>query len=140
MVGPIVGPAVGGWIFANMSWQFAFLINVPVGIAAFALGMLFLPQQSDRGERRPFDWTSLGLMSAGFACLLYVLQEGPHQDWFSSPAISGALLAVAALVTGFAVRPSLRTRPVVDLLPLRIPSFSVGMWPSGITGASSRAV
>jgi MFS transporter, DHA2 family, multidrug resistance protein len=140
MVGPILGPALGGWIFANASWQFAFLINVPLGIAAFALGMLFLPVQSVRGERRPFDWTSLGLMSTGFACLLYVLQEGPHQDWFSAPAISAALASGVALVAAFVVRQLLLTKPLVDLRPLRIPSFSVGITLAVITGVSTTGV
>jgi DHA2 family multidrug resistance protein len=140
MVGPILGPALGGWIFANTSWQFAFLINLPLGIAAFALGVLFLPEQSVRGERRPFEWTSLGLMSSGFACLLYVLQEGPQLDWFSSPAISAALLFGVAFVTAFVVRQLRMTNPLVDLRPLRIPSFSVGITLAIITGVSMTGV
>jgi len=134
MVGPALGPALGGWVLSNATWPWIFLLNVPLGIASLFLISAVLRDQTERGERSAFNWTSLAIMVTGFAALQYVVQEGPRHQWFSSWDIT-----VAAIVAGTAlfvfVRIQLATRvPLVDLAPLAIPSYAVALALALITG------
>ncbi len=134
MIGPALGPALGGWILANASWPWIFIVNVPLGVISLFLVAAVLREQSERGERSAFDWNSLAVMAAGFAALQYVLQEGPREEWFASGRIVFAsAVAVVALVVF--VRVQLRAAvPFVDLRPLAIPSYAVGIVLALITG------
>ena len=127
MVGPFLGPILGGWLLSNFPWQSVFLINVPFGILSVVLGVLFLPQQSERGERSAFSWTSLAFMFVGLAALLYVLQEGAHQDWFSSGTIVTASIVGVVMLSIFVSMQFAMRSPLVNLRPLRIPSYSIGL-------------
>ena len=134
MVGPAFGPALGGWMLANASWPWIFLINVPLGIVSMFLVGGVLRDQSERGERSPFDWTSLAIMIAGFAGLQFVLQEGPRQEWFASPSVALAFV-VSALALFVFVRIQFAARvPFVDFRPLAIPSYAVAIVLAVITG------
>ena len=64
MVGPALGPALGGWVLANATWPWIFLLNVPLGIISLFFVSAVLRDQSERGERSAFDWTSLVIMVA----------------------------------------------------------------------------
>lgn len=134
MIGPALGPAVAGWALTNFSWPFIFLINVPLGIASLFLCSAYLRDQSVPGEKSAFDWTSLLLMVIGFASFQYVIQEGPRREWFADGTIvAGAIAAVAALT--LFVREQLRAEvPFVNLRPLAIPSYTIGMILALITG------
>jgi len=134
MAGPALGPVIGGWILANASWPWIFIINIPLGIGAFFLGSAVLRDQTERGRRSKLDWTSVALMVAGFAALQFVLQEGPRREWFADPQVAVAFgVAVVALVL-FVHRQLRAGPPLVDLKPLAIPSFAIGIVLSLITG------
>ena len=94
MVGPVLGPTLGGWLTDVASWRWTFYINVPVGALSFFLASSFVPD-SERRERR-MDWTGLVLLGAGIAGLQYMLDRGTSQDWFAANdiRISGAMAAV----------------------------------------------
>jgi DHA2 family multidrug resistance protein len=140
MAGPSIGPAIGGWILANMSWPWIFIINVPLGIGAFFLGAAVLRDQTERGERSKFNWTSLALMIAGFWALQFVLQEGPRREWFADPQIVLASIVAVVALSVF-VRTQITTRvPLVDLKPLAIPSYAIGITLSLITGVGFAGV
>jgi DHA2 family multidrug resistance protein len=82
MVGPILGPPLGGWLTEDFSWRWVFLINVPVGVLAL-LGIL----ASVRGETtraRPFDWRGIALLAVGIGALQLCLDRGQGLDWFGS--------------------------------------------------------
>jgi DHA2 family multidrug resistance protein len=67
LVGPIIGPTLGGYLTDTLSWRWAFYINVPIGLLAY-LGVLeSLPQQHD-DESRTFDWTGFVLLSLALGC------------------------------------------------------------------------
>jgi DHA2 family multidrug resistance protein len=140
MVGPAIGPALGGWILANATWPWIFLLNLPLGVLSLILVFAVLPEQSEHGERSAFDWTSLAIMIAGFAALQYVMQEGPRHQWFSSFDVTlAALVAVAALAVF--VRIQLKASvPFVDFRPLAIPSYAVAMLLALITGVGFTGV
>lgn len=134
MVGPLLGPLVGGWVLASFPWQFAFLINVPIGIVTVALAVAFLPDVADAGERSRFDWLSLALLAAGLASTLFALQEGPHRDWFGSPSIVIATIAGVVMLSVFVIVQLAQRVPLVQLRLMRIPSFSVALLLATVSG------
>jgi DHA2 family multidrug resistance protein len=85
ILGPIIGPALGGWLTENYNWRWVFYINVPFGILAF-LGMLsFLPETAIRKSR--FDFFGFSALSVGIAAFQITLDRGQLKDWFSSTEI-----------------------------------------------------
>jgi EmrB/QacA subfamily drug resistance transporter len=79
LLGPILGPVIGGLIIDNASWRWIFLVNVPVGLVALALASRTLPRLEGQGARPPFDLTGLLLLSPGLVLLIYALSEyGTH--------------------------------------------------------------
>ena len=114
MVGPVLGPTLGGWLTDVASWRWTFYINVPVGALSLFLASAYVPD-SERRERR-MDWTGLALLAAGIAGLQYTLDRGTTQDWFSALDIRvAAVLGVVGLV-GFAVYSFARgSRALFDL-------------------------
>ena len=127
MVGPAIGPTLGGYIVDNFSWPLIFLINLPIGIVAFLMTLTYVrdPSYIQRASGR-IDWVGLGLMTAGVSSLQYVLERGQHDDWFSSGTI--VLLSVVAVVgiVWFIARQLRETKPLVDLSVFRFRSFAAG--------------
>ncbi|MGA2760086.1 MAG: DHA2 family efflux MFS transporter permease subunit, partial [Candidatus Cybelea sp.] len=77
MVGPAMGPALGGWIVDNASWPLIFYINIPIGIAAFLMTLAFIPNPKYIAKPKGgIDWVGLGLLTAGLATLQFVLEQG----------------------------------------------------------------
>jgi len=94
-VGPIVGPALGGWLTENYNWRWVFYINLPLGILAF-LGILsFLSETAVRKSR--FDFIGFTTLSLAVGALQLMLDRGQLKDWFGSPEIcvEGAIAAIA---------------------------------------------
>src|SRR5580658_9810883 len=84
-LGPIIGPALGGWLTENYNWRWVFYINVPFGILAF-LGILsFLPEAAIRKSR--FDFFGFTALSVSIAAFQIMLDRGQLKDWFSSTEI-----------------------------------------------------
>jgi MFS transporter, DHA2 family, multidrug resistance protein len=84
-LGPIIGPALGGWLTENYNWRWVFYINVPFGVLAF-LGMLsFLPETAIRKSR--FDFFGFSALSVAIASFQIMLDRGQLKDWFSSTEI-----------------------------------------------------
>jgi MFS transporter, DHA2 family, multidrug resistance protein len=126
ILGPILGPTVGGYLADEWSWRWIFYINLPVGVVGFLLASacLFDPPYLRRASR--IDWWGLGLMVAGFGCLQLVLDRGEREDWFDSPAIvTLALVAVTALVA-FLVRELTTDEPILDLTVFTDRNFATG--------------
>jgi DHA2 family multidrug resistance protein len=135
MVGPAIGPALGGWIVDNANWPLIFYINVPIGIAAFLMTLAFIPDPKYIAKPKGgIDWIGLSLLTAGLSTLQFVLEQGERDEWFSSRTIQVcALVSLLALVS-FVVK-SLRDRhPIVDLKVFKFRSFSVGSFLGIIMG------
>src|SRR6266536_1510695 len=115
ILGPILGPTVGGYLADELSWRWIFYINLPVGILGFAMASLFLFDPPYLRKVTRIDWWGLGLMVMGFACLQLVLDRGEREDWFESSAIVAlAIVAVCALVA-FLIRELMAHDPILDL-------------------------
>ena len=126
ILGPILGPTVGGYLADEWSWRWIFYINLPVGVIGFLMGSAFLfdPPYLRRAAR--IDWWGLGLMVAGFGCLQLVLDRGEREDWFDSSAIVAlAIVAVCALV-GFLIRELTASDPILDLTVFADRNFATG--------------
>ena len=95
IIGPILGPTLGGYLTDIYNWRWVFFINVPFGIAAVAGLMLFLKEQHRNATLR-FDWIGFLALSAGLGALQLMLDRGYSKDWFSSPEImiEGAIAAL----------------------------------------------
>jgi DHA2 family multidrug resistance protein len=84
-LGPIIGPALGGWLTENYNWRWVFYINLPFGILAF-LGILSFLSEAATAKSR-FDFFGFTALSVGVAALQIMLDRGQLKDWFSSPEI-----------------------------------------------------
>ena len=82
MIGPILGPVLGGWITESWSWRWVFYVNVPVGAVCIAILMAELP--SRQLLRRRFDLFGFALIAICLSCLQLLLDRGTHIDWFAS--------------------------------------------------------
>jgi DHA2 family multidrug resistance protein len=85
VLGPTIGPVLGGWLTEQLSWRWCFYVNVPAGILSIVLVWIFLPRQA-RAPRR-FDFLGFSALAVGLACLQLVLDRGPTQGWFESREI-----------------------------------------------------
>ena len=126
MMGPILGPTVGGWMADNWSWRWIFYINLPIGLLGFlaAGAFLFDPPHLKRPAR--VDVLGLVLMVVGFAAMQYVLDRGERDEWFDSGfMVALAVLAVCALA-GFLVRELTTTHPILDFSVFLDRNFTLG--------------
>jgi len=91
MVGPVVGPALGGWLTDALSWRWIFFINLPFGVLAFALIAAFMSRaRPDRA--RPLDTAGFVLLALTLGSLQFILDRGEHLDWFDSTLITALVL------------------------------------------------
>jgi DHA2 family multidrug resistance protein len=127
MVGPAVGPLLGGYLVDNATWPLIFYINIPIGIVAFLMTLAFIPNPAFiEKPKGAVDWMGLGLLTAGLASLQYVLERGEHDDWFSSSTIVLLTITSVATLTIF-IWKTLRDRyPLVDLNVFRFRTFTIG--------------
>jgi DHA2 family multidrug resistance protein len=86
MVGPILGPTLGGYLTDAYNWRWVFLINLPFGILAF-LGILSFVPETVRNRERPFDFFGFAMLSLGIGALQLMLDRGETKGWFGSTEI-----------------------------------------------------
>lgn len=82
MIGPIMGPVLGGWLTENWNWQWVFYVNLPVGILSLAILMAQLPHRDT--ARRRFDLLGFGLLAVALSSFQLFLDRGQQVDWFDS--------------------------------------------------------
>ncbi len=92
MLGPILGPTLGGYLTDAYSWRWVFYINVPFGIAA-VLGIAFFFKDSPRDSSLKFDWSGFSMLALGLAALQLMLDRGTSKSWFDS----GEIIAEAVI-------------------------------------------
>jgi DHA2 family multidrug resistance protein len=124
MVGPVLGPTLGGWLTDAASWRWTFYINVPVGALSLLLAWQFVPETTRR-ERR-MDWPGFVLLGTGVAGIQYMLDRGNQQDWFSARDIQVSAVLGAATLAAFIVYSLQRPgRSVLDVRMLKDRNFGV---------------
>ena len=126
ILGPILGPTVGGYLADEWSWRWIFYINLPVGILGFLLGSAFLFDSPYHRRAARVDWWGLALMVVGFGCLQLVLDRGEREDWFASSAIVTMTIVAVCALAGFLIRELTTTDPVLDLTAFSDRNFATG--------------
>jgi EmrB/QacA subfamily drug resistance transporter len=112
-IAPALGPVLGGLLVTDLSWRWVFFVNVPIGIAAFVFGVLFLHQPSEV-KRTRFDLPGFLLSGLGLGAFMYGFSEGPIQGWDSTQVVT--TLATGLLLLAAMVRVELRAKdPIVAL-------------------------
>jgi len=136
IVGPALGPVLGGIITDNLTWRWAFFINIPIGLLAAAAVYAVLRNPAPPQKNKPLDWTGLALLALGLGSLQYVLDQGQQYDWLSDPNIRLFAIGAAAALVAFVVW-TLRSRiPVVDLHVLRYRQVAAGSLLGAALGVS----
>ena len=126
MLGPILGPTLGGFLTDAYDWRWVFYINVPFGIAAVAALTIFF-KDTARDHTLKFDWFGFGALSVGLASLQLMLDRGTDKGWFSSPEIIiEALIAGVALYL-FLVHMLTAKKPFIPLAIFRDRNFAGGL-------------
>jgi DHA2 family multidrug resistance protein len=138
IVGPIIGPTLGGYLTDNMNWRWIFFINLPIGILATVLCQLFIPADRKRAEGEKLDisvdWLGIISLAIMLGCLQYVLEKGQDEDWFGSRRIVAASFASAIGTCVFIAQELTARKPAVDLFVLRHKSVAVGVLYSFLLG------
>jgi EmrB/QacA subfamily drug resistance transporter len=123
LLGPILGPILGGWLVADVSWRWIFFINLPIGIVALICSRRVLPRDVPAHEER-LDFVDLLLLSPGLALVIYGLAESNSAGGFGSAKVLVPLIAGLVLIAAF-VWHSLRTaHPLIDLRLFRDRTFT----------------
>lgn len=135
VVGPVIGPTLGGYITDNLGWRWIFFINIPVGILAVTMSILFLGKMHQNAVSAKVDYLGILLLIAFVGSLQTVLEQGQDLDWFNSSFI--VALAITCVVSGilFVWREFAIDYPAVDLHVLRYRSLWSGSIYSFILGA-----
>lgn len=126
VIGPILGPILGGYICDNYTWHWIFFVNVPVGILCLIALRIPLRGRETPMARNPVDGVGLALLVVGMGALQIMLDEGKDNDWFASPHILTLGIVAAVALTFFVVWELTEENPVVDLTLFRHRNFTVG--------------
>ncbi|MEO8619082.1 MAG: DHA2 family efflux MFS transporter permease subunit, partial [Sphingomicrobium sp.] len=132
MIGPILGPMLGGWLTDNYNWRWVFLVNLPVGVLCTVMLLRFMPK-SPQQERR-FDLFGFALLGLALGSLQLMLDRGQQLDWFQSWEIwfeTGVCVSAAWM---FVTHTLLGRRPIFNREMFADRNFSLGLMFMVVTG------
>jgi DHA2 family multidrug resistance protein len=125
IIGPSIGPVMGGYIVDNLSWQWIFYVNIPIGLLAALLSYIYLKPTKRSNDKRSIDWFGIFLLAVGVGALQVVLERGQTDDWFSATYIIVltivSILSLATLVWWELKIPF----PVINLRVLKSATLSI---------------
>ena len=138
IVGPAIGPTLGGLITDGLDWRWIFFINVPIGLAAIWMIYTFLPEDTQEArisvKGSVVDWWGILLLTLGLGTFQMVLEQGQQEDWFGSSFIRwSTVISVASLIL-FVRRELTTNHPAVDLRVLRHKALMAGSLYSIVLG------
>ena len=115
LLGPILGPVIGGLIVDSASWRWIFYVNVPIAAAALVLAARLLKADAGRADAGRLDWTGLALLSPGLAGVVFGLSESESHGGFSDPLVWGPIVVGLVLVALFVRHAWRAERPLIDV-------------------------
>src|SRR6201985_160129 len=136
IVGPTLGPPLGGYIVNNFSWPYIFYINIPIGVIAALLTLQFVksPKYGEKSHINDVDWLGIALLAISVGSLQYVLEKGQEDDWFSSKLILSLAITAFFGLFFFIWREWTFRNPVGELRVLKNGNLRVGTILSFIMG------
>jgi len=125
LLAPIFGPVIGGWLVDNHSWHWIFLINLPIGLFAFAGSITLLPPDNTARTTTPIDFIGIVLLIVGVGSLQAVLDLGREYSWFDSHLITGLMITAVLALGALLIWEFGERHPVLDLSVFRDRNFSL---------------
>jgi len=127
MLGPIVGPLLGGWITDTLSWRWIFYINIPIGIIAIIMNVIVIqdPPYMQR-QKMKIDYWGLAFLAIGLGSLQYVLDKGESDDWFDSNVIIAFSIVSLLSLTLLVINEYFSDHPIVNLKVFKDRTFTSG--------------
>ena len=126
MVGPILGPTLGGYLTEAYNWRFVFYINLPFGILATLGLLLFMPRSFGNFNLR-FDWIGFGVLSLGIGGLQMMLDRGQVQDWFTSTEVIAEAVIGGLGIYLFIVHMITAEKPFIPIMLFKDRNFATGL-------------
>ncbi|MTJ83723.1 MAG: DHA2 family efflux MFS transporter permease subunit [Telmatospirillum sp.] len=126
VVGPAMGPILGGWLTDNVSWPWIFYINVPTGLIAAWVTFVILKGRESETRRLPIDKVGLALLVIWVGSVQILLDKGRELDWFNSSFILGLTVVAAVAFTFFLIWELTEAHPIVDLTLFKGRNFATG--------------
>ncbi|MDB6063670.1 MAG: drug resistance transporter, drug:H+ antiporter-2 family protein [Verrucomicrobiaceae bacterium] len=127
LLAPIFGPVIGGWLVDDHSWHWIFLINLPIGLIAFATCFSLLPPDAGPRTTTPIDGIGIGLLVIGVGSLQAALDLGREHGWFDSMLITGLIVTAAITLGALLIWEAGERYPVVDLSVFRDRNYSFSL-------------
>ena len=125
LLGPLLGPVIGGTLTEHVSWQWCFFINIPVAVALVSLLLLGMPpEKADLHELVNADWLGNVGLSVGLSSLTIVLEEGQRDQWFDSQLIRTLSIAAVVGLAAMGVAQFTARKPVIKLQLLKNRSYA----------------
>ncbi|QFX96888.1 multidrug MFS transporter [Acidithiobacillus thiooxidans ATCC 19377] len=134
MLGPIVGPVLGGYLTQDLSWRWCFYVNIPIGLIAFTMLLLYIPSFGKSEHPRPIDWLGFMWMAIGLGALQMMLSLGDQDGWLSSRFIIILMLLAGMGILLFVLRSLNVSHPLVNLRLLKDRSLTLGSAGIGLFG------
>lgn len=136
MLGPALGPTLGGWIVDNYSWRWIFYINIPIGL----IGMTSVwrvvhdPPYLER-TKGYVDWLGLALLVIGLGTLQTLLEQGQQNDWFDSKLMVFYAVVAASSLAMFIAHEITADKPIVNLRVMKDLTYTMGTSIGAVLGA-----
>ena len=134
IVGPTVGPVLGGYLVDNYNWPIIFHVNVPIGIIATILTLKYIKNNPNDKNAGKIDYFGIILLIIGVGCLQLVLEQGEREEWFESAYIIRASIAAAIGIFGFLYRELTILNPIVDLKVMLKGNVAIGTFLNFLLG------
>jgi len=136
MVGPALGPVLGGYIVDHLHWSWIFYVSLPIGLLGLVMTGAFVREDPEilaknraraAAERTHVDWSGIGLLSTCLATTEFVIEEGQRRYWFDDPLIRVFTFVAVTTFAAFVARELTAKAPVMNLRLLKDARFAIGM-------------
>ncbi|HEX2779267.1 MAG TPA: DHA2 family efflux MFS transporter permease subunit [Gemmatimonadaceae bacterium] len=127
MVGPTLGPTLGGWITDNFNWPWIFYINVPLGIIAAVMTWAYVPDAEHQERAERIDVLGIVLLAVGIGSLQWMLERGERYDWFESRFVTTLGVIAAVSLIALVWHELTTDEPVIDFHVLKSRQLTAGV-------------